>query len=83
MARLHSSRNNLLTYMDAPGLPSFQLVSRTKVKIAPVHPDFSREHSLSLMGSAGPLPKASAHSKVLCQERVYANHGLTCHAITA
>ena len=69
--------------MNAPyAKPSIHFDS--KVKIAPVHSEFSRDFwSLSPMGFAGWFPNCNV--ALLCAQSLsgFSNHGLTCLAITS
>ena len=75
-----------MAYMHVHGRPRFAKLSvhdNEKVKIAPVHPDFSAVLPLSLMGFAGWfLERQIALDRALHISDL-TNHGLTCLAITA
>jgi hypothetical protein len=70
--------------MDAPNLAKLSFCNGGQEKIAPVHPDFLREHcSLSLMGCAGRCLHRLRALGSAAAEAGFIDHGLTCFAITA
>jgi hypothetical protein len=69
--------------MDAPGLPSFQLMMASKVSIAPVHADFGCGMAAVPDGICWSAPLSQFRTQGAADMVGFANHGLTCLAITA
>src|SRR5262245_51375764 len=69
-------------YMDAPGLPSFQLVMTRRV-IAAVHPDFRCGMAAVPDGMRWLAPQSLLSTRGAAEALGFANHGLTCCANTA
>ena len=69
-------------YMDAPGLPSFHFVMGVR-KIATVHPDFYCGIAAVPDGMRWSAPQSLTRTRSAAAVMGFANHGLTCHAITA
>ena len=76
-----------VTFADVHGRPlACQAFSswRMKVTIAPVHPDFCCETKLAVPdGFCWLAPRSLTRTLSASSGAGYANHGLTCHAITA